>query len=118
MPGPIRLVLVEDNQVFREALELLLGLRSDIEVVGKGNRPTRDRVERQGREQVARALRMAEPVDLSRLDEAGADEDGGVGALRHRAHGLRRRAPILSRTPIRRGDGDREDDEAQRDQAP
>jgi DNA-binding NarL/FixJ family response regulator len=30
---PIRLVLVEDNQVFREALELLLGLRSDVEVV-------------------------------------------------------------------------------------
>ena len=30
---PIRIVLVEDNQVFREALELLLGLRSDIEVV-------------------------------------------------------------------------------------
>jgi DNA-binding NarL/FixJ family response regulator len=33
MAGPIRLLLVEDNQVFREALELLLGLRSDIEVV-------------------------------------------------------------------------------------
>jgi len=33
MAEPIRLVLVEDNQVFREALELLLGLRSDIEVV-------------------------------------------------------------------------------------
>jgi DNA-binding NarL/FixJ family response regulator len=33
MTGPIRLVLVEDNQVFREALELLLGLQSDIEVV-------------------------------------------------------------------------------------
>jgi DNA-binding NarL/FixJ family response regulator len=31
--GPIRVVLVEDNQVFREALELLLGLRDDIEVV-------------------------------------------------------------------------------------
>ena len=29
----IRVVLVEDNQVFREALELLLGLRDDIEVV-------------------------------------------------------------------------------------
>jgi DNA-binding NarL/FixJ family response regulator len=33
MADPIRLVLVEDNQVFREALELLLGLRSDIVVV-------------------------------------------------------------------------------------
>ena len=33
MPDPIRLVLVEDNQVFREALELLLGLQSDIDVV-------------------------------------------------------------------------------------
>ena len=33
MPGPIRVVLVEDNEVFREALELLLGLRSDVEVV-------------------------------------------------------------------------------------
>jgi DNA-binding NarL/FixJ family response regulator len=29
----IRVVLVEDNRVFREALELLLGLRTDIEVV-------------------------------------------------------------------------------------
>ena len=29
----IRVVLVEDNQVFREALQLLLGLREDIEVV-------------------------------------------------------------------------------------
>jgi DNA-binding NarL/FixJ family response regulator len=29
----IRLVLVEDNQVFREALELLLSLRDDVEVV-------------------------------------------------------------------------------------
>jgi two-component system, NarL family, response regulator DesR len=29
----IRVVLVEDNNVFREALELLLGLRDDIEVV-------------------------------------------------------------------------------------
>jgi DNA-binding NarL/FixJ family response regulator len=33
MAEPIRLVLVEDNHVFREALELLLGLRSDMEVV-------------------------------------------------------------------------------------
>ena len=33
MADPIRIVLVEDNKVFREALELLLGLRSDVEVV-------------------------------------------------------------------------------------
>lgn len=33
MAGPIRVLLVEDNQVFREALELLLDLRDDIEIV-------------------------------------------------------------------------------------
>ncbi len=31
--APVSVVLVEDNQVFREALELLLGLRDDIDVV-------------------------------------------------------------------------------------
>jgi DNA-binding NarL/FixJ family response regulator len=30
----IRVVLVEDNDVFREALELLLGIRPEIEIVG------------------------------------------------------------------------------------
>jgi DNA-binding NarL/FixJ family response regulator len=33
VPEPIRLLLVEDNEIFREALELLLALRNDIEVV-------------------------------------------------------------------------------------
>jgi DNA-binding NarL/FixJ family response regulator len=30
----VTIVLVEDNQIFRETLELLLGLRGDLEVVG------------------------------------------------------------------------------------
>jgi two-component system, NarL family, nitrate/nitrite response regulator NarL len=32
MPS-VRIVLVEDNEVFRDALELLLGMRDDLEIV-------------------------------------------------------------------------------------
>lgn len=41
MSEPVRVALVEDNEVFREALELLLGLRSDVVVVASAEDGTK-----------------------------------------------------------------------------
>ena len=65
MAGPIRVLLVEDNQVFREALELLLDLRDDIEIVGSVGAGT----------DVVPALREHEP-DVVVTDYRLPDMDG------------------------------------------
>ena len=41
MSDSVRVALIEDNEVFREALELLLGLRPDIEVVASAGDGTK-----------------------------------------------------------------------------
>jgi DNA-binding NarL/FixJ family response regulator len=68
--APIRIVLVEDNQVFREALELLLSLRSDVEVVASVG---------DGAEAVEAAKRTAPDVVLMDYRLPGLD---GVQATR------------------------------------
>ena len=70
MPVPIRILLVEDNDVFREALELLLGLRSDVCVVGSV---------RDGAEAVSACVEHAPDVVLMDYRMPGID---GVQATR------------------------------------
>jgi DNA-binding NarL/FixJ family response regulator len=65
----VRVALVEDNAVFREALELLLGLRSDIDVVVSTADGT----------QIVELCRAHSP-DVVVLDYRLPDVDGGVVA--------------------------------------
>ena len=73
MVGPIRILLVEDNQVFREALELLLGMRADVEVVASVG---------DGAEAVAAVERYAPNVVLMDYRLPGMDGVQATAALR------------------------------------
>ena len=73
MVRPIRILLVEDNQVFREALELLLGMRADVEVVASVG---------DGAEAVAAVERYAPNVVLMDYRLPGMDGVQATAALR------------------------------------
>jgi two-component system response regulator DesR len=78
--GPtIRIVLVEDNQVFREALELLLGLQTDIEVVASVG---------SGSDAVAAAHEHSPDVVLMDYRLPGLDGVQATRALREAAPGV------------------------------
>jgi len=69
LEAPIRVLLVEDNDVYRDSLVFLLGARSELEVVG---------AERTG-EGAIRRSRELEP-DVSIVDLRLPDIDGGTVA--------------------------------------
>jgi two-component system response regulator DesR len=69
----IRVLLVEDNDSFREALELLLGLRADVEVVGSVS---------EGEAAVAAALERKPDVVLMDYRLPGMDGVQATAALR------------------------------------
>jgi DNA-binding NarL/FixJ family response regulator len=78
--GPtIRIVLVEDNQVFREALELLLGLQNDIEVVASVG---------SGSDAVAAAEEYSPDVVLMDYRLPGLDGVQATRAVRQAAPGV------------------------------
>ncbi len=74
--GPIRVLLVEDNDVYRDSLVFLLGARAELEVVG---------AEGTGEGAIRRA-RELEP-DVSVVDFRLPDIDGADGSREPRERG-------------------------------
>ena len=79
MRPPIRIVLVEDNDIFREALELLFGLRDDVEVVA---------AVREGEEAVQAAVEHRPDVVLMDYRLPGMDGVQATKAVRAAAPGV------------------------------
>jgi len=79
MARRVRIVLVEDNEVFREALELLLGLRSDLEVVAAVD---------EGEAAVAACLEHHPDVVLMDYRLPGMDGVQATAAVRDAAPGV------------------------------
>ncbi|MEX2212215.1 MAG: response regulator transcription factor [Gaiellaceae bacterium] len=70
---PVRILLVEDNDIFREALELLLGLRADVQVVA---------AVREGEAAVAATLEHSPDVVLMDYRLPGMDGVQATAAVR------------------------------------
>ena len=77
--APVRVVLVEDNDVFREALELLFGLRPDIEIVASLA---------DGSEAVAACATLRPDVAVIDYRLPGLDGVEVASAVRHACPGL------------------------------
>ena len=80
MARPVRLLLVEDNEVFRDALELLLGLRSDVEVVASVG----DKVRVIDSRTASAAIALLGLAIQRRLERGTTDEE--IDALVERFH--------------------------------
>ena len=79
MAASVRIVLVEDNDVFREALELLLGLRSDLDVVASVA---------EGEAAVAACIEHSPDVVLMDYRLPGMDGVQATAAVREAAPGV------------------------------
>ncbi|MGW1767388.1 response regulator [Streptomyces sp. NPDC002073] len=77
-PAPVRVLVVDDQQLIREGIASLLGIQPGIEVVGTAS---------DGHEAVARARELAPDVVLMDVRMPGMDGVQAVAALRHIAPG-------------------------------